>query len=229
MQPSPSIRNPKAVLFDLDGTLIDHFNVIYRCYVHAQEQLKLPVTDFETVKRTVGGSVPVTMSRLMPGEYVDRAVELFREHFHNIWQEDITVLPGVFRLLEHLNAQGIKCGIFTNKHGEYSRKIAAYTGLDKHVSVVVGSLDTAWRKPEKEFSEYALEKIGARANETFMIGDSPFDDQAGKIVGMKTYLVATGSHTLEQLLAESPDGAFADFIELGEKVFNLSPDTVVTD
>ena len=51
----------KTVLFDLDGTLIDHFTTIHRCVVFTQQQLDLPESDYDTVRATVGGSAPVTL------------------------------------------------------------------------------------------------------------------------------------------------------------------------
>ncbi|MEM9025627.1 MAG: HAD hydrolase-like protein, partial [Verrucomicrobiota bacterium] len=54
-----------TVLFDLDGTLIDHFTTIHRAYAHTQKTLDLPVADYDTVRQKVGGSIHLTMKRLI--------------------------------------------------------------------------------------------------------------------------------------------------------------------
>ncbi len=215
----------RAVLFDLDGTLIDHFHVIYRCLVHAQQQLGLPGFSFEKVKATVGGSVPVTCERLMGKEHAPAAQKLFEDHFDRIFLEDVQAMPGASWLLEALHAQGIRQAVFTNKRGEPSRALCHHMGFDRWLDFVVGTRDTPYRKPQPEFTRHMLELLGTTPEETILVGDSPFDIEAGAVVGMPCYVVATGSHTREQLLAAkpAPAGVYADFYGFGQAVFGLTP------
>ncbi|KAF0095423.1 MAG: phosphoglycolate phosphatase [Puniceicoccaceae bacterium 5H] len=213
---------PAAVLFDLDGTLIDHFQVIYRCYCYALEKLGLPRVSFEQVKAAVGGSVSVTMGKLIPAEYVDEAVRLFRERYDEIWKEDIIVLPGVRALVEHFHDKGVLQGMLTNKEGNNARRLAAEVGLDAYLDPIIGTLDTEYRKPQPELVQYTLEQLGATADETVFIGDSPYDFQTARNGGLKCYLAATGSHTVEQLQAETEaDGIFTDMVELAREVWGI--------
>ena len=85
---------PQGVLFDLDGTLLDHFNVLYRCYVHTLGKLGLAVPDFETVRRSVGGSMEVTMGHFVGQDHMKEAIAIWRRHFDEIFLEDVTMLPG---------------------------------------------------------------------------------------------------------------------------------------
>ncbi|MDP0498593.1 MAG: HAD family hydrolase [Verrucomicrobiota bacterium JB022] len=217
MQPLPA-----AVLYDLDGTLIDHFDVIYRCYCYALEQLGLPPVTFEKVKASVGGSIPVTMGKLIPQEYVDEAVKLFRQRYEQIWQQDIHILPGVRELLQRFQAEGVLQGMLTNKEGNNARKIAAEVGLDEYLDPIIGTLDTPYRKPQPEMVAYALEHLGSTADETVYIGDSPYDFQTAKNGGMRCYLCATGSHTMEQLAEETEaDGIYPDMVAMAREVWGL--------
>ena len=211
----------KAVYLDLDGTLIDHFRVIYRCYEYALGQLGLPMKDFETLKATVGGSIAVTMKRLV-GERSEEALPHFRKHYNEIWHEDIIVLPGTQWLLENLKEAGYQTACFTNKDGDAARKILERIGFAPLLDAMIGTLDTPYRKPQPEFSQYALEQLGVSGGESIMIGDSHFDVEAGLVVGMTPYTVNTGSHTAEQLEAvEGNAGNFADMYALGELVFGF--------
>lgn len=215
----------RTVLFDLDGTLIDHFRAIYRCYVYAQEQLGLPPADYDKVRATVGGSVPVTMARLIgPGQDVDEAVRLFREYFDQIMFEDLHLMPGVEWLLQNLHAGGYQMAVFTNKRGEPSRKIMTHLRLDQYLDATIGTLDTPWKKPEPEFTRYALETVSGDPASTILIGDSPFDLAAAEAGDLPAYLVATGSHSLEELGElhnPAPAGVYPDLFALGEALFGL--------
>lgn len=214
-------RTPTAVLFDLDGTLIDHFGVIYRCYCHALERLGLPPVSFEKVKASVGGSIVVTFGKLIPAEYVPEAVDIFRAHFKEIWADDITVLAGADRILSELQAAGIACAVLTNKEGDASRRILAHVGLERHLKFTLGTLDTPHRKPEAAFSEEALRRLGATAADACLVGDSPYDVAAATAVGMRAYAVATGSHSVEELRETEATGVFANMGELARAIFGF--------
>lgn len=216
----------QTFLFDLDGTLVDHFMCIYRCYCYAQEKLGIgePVT-YEKVRATVGGSVRITMGRLMGVENAEIGERYFRERFNQIMLEDLHPLPGAAWLLETLKAQGRRTAVFTNKQGEASRKILAHLGFDRHLDAIYGTYDTPWRKPEPEFTQYVLKDLAADPATTVMVGDSPFDIEAGRVGGLRSYVVATGSHSVAQLSAETPsaDGVFENLPAFAEAVLDLNP------
>lgn len=218
-----------TVLFDLDGTLVDHFTTIYRCYCYALEQLGLPPVSYEKVRATVGGSVPVTLSRLIGPERAPQALEHFHRHFQEIMLEDLLALPGAAWLLNALNAQGLNLAVFTNKDGDAARAVCDHLGFTPCLRGVFGCGDTPYRKPQPEFSQTVMAKLGADSGKTLMVGDSPFDVSAGRACGIPVYCVTTGSHSQAELEAESdpPDGIFPDLCSLGETLFGIIPDLVV--
>lgn len=213
----------RQVLFDLDGTLIDHFEAIHEAYRFAQDHLGLAPASLEKVRRTVGGSVPVTMRRLIGAEAgqetIDEALELFDRRFSEIMLERVSVLPGVPGLLEQLREKNLPMAVFTNKKGAHARAVLAHLGMDGFFGAVVGAGDTAFRKPEPEFTDHILEATGAAPSETLLIGDSPFDVEAGKIRSLPVAAVATGSHTSEQLTETEADWVFPDMNSLAAALF----------
>ena len=214
----------QAVLFDLDGTLIDHFGIIYRCYQYALERLSLEPVTYEKVRTSVGGSIVITFGKLIPQHFVEEAVGYFREEFDRIWHEDINILPGAEWLLDGLHARGLRLCVFTNKEGNRARRIMQHIGMDSRLDGVFGTLDTPWRKPQPEFTRYVLDQMGTDPAHACMVGDSPYDVEAAAVAAMPCYTVATGSHTLEQLREETASaGVYSNLYELGEKVFALSP------
>lgn len=208
------------ILFDLDGTLIDHFAAIHEGYRFAQETLGLPLASYDKVKATVGGSVPVTMRRLIGEEISEetfrKAMDLFNQRFSEVMLEKVSVLPGVQELLDSLSEKGVPVSVFTNKNGEHARAVLDHLGLAKYFTTIVGAGDTAYRKPQPEFTDHVLGLVGSPAAETLMVGDSPFDVEAGKVRGLWVAVVATGSHTADQLRETPADWVFSDMRELGE-------------
>jgi len=217
----------QTVFFDLDGTLIDHFMCIYRCYRYAAEQLGREPVSYEKVRATVGGSVRITMSKLMGEDNAERGEALFREHFNEIMLEDLHPLPGSEWLLRTLQARGVKTAVFTNKHGVGARNVLEHLGFDAHLDGIIGTYDTPWRKPEPEFSQHALETMQADPASSIMVGDSPYDILAGVAGEMRTYVVATGSHSVEELEQCDPpaDGVYRDLPHFAEEFLGLSPES----
>lgn len=217
----------QTVLFDLDGTLIDHFTTIYRCVAYAQRLLDLPESSYELVRATVGGSVPITLEKLIGKARVEEALPLFRQHFEEIMFEDLIELSGASWLLQQLNNRGHKLGVFTNKNAPHSRIILKHLAMDQWLDAIIGTGEGPHRKPDPEFSAYALETMQDHADNTIMIGDSPFDFAAAEAGGFRCYLVATGSHSLADLRAHTnAAGYYEDLHELAAEVFNLTPCTI---
>ncbi len=214
-----------AILFDLDGTLVDNFDAIYAAYVHTLGTLGLPPTDYDTVRRTVGGSVPVTMRRLLKEDFTEEAIPIFNQYFKVNFSEGLRLLPGAIELVQKLHATDrYVLGVFTNKNHESSQDVCRYLGLEPYMKIIEGSERLeGFRKPAKAFSEMVLDKIGMPATHTWMIGDSPFDAEAARAVNMaRVYLVGTGSHSVEALREETDaDGVFASMNELEDSVFDL--------
>ncbi|MGF1485476.1 MAG: HAD family hydrolase [Opitutales bacterium] len=221
----PDADRVRHVIFDLDGTLIDHFTTIYRCYCHAIEKMGLPVASYETVRATVGGSVPVTMARLIGETKAAEAVTYYHEYFAKIELEGVHPMPGMRWLVDGLHALGKTLAVFTNKEGAPSRRIIAHLGLDTHFGAVFGTRDTPWRKPQPEATAHVLTALEARPETTVLIGDSPFDIAAAAVGSVASLVVATGSHTAAELsVAEpSPSAVYPTFYELGAQYFKLTP------
>ena len=212
------------ILFDLDGTLIDHFSTIHRSVVYAQKQLGLPESDYATVRATVGGSAAVTLEKLCGKEDLEAAILHFRDHFNEHIFEDVFALPGAMWILKSLKERGARIGVFTNKFVDHTRAVLEHLGLDHWLDTIVGTGDSdcPYRKPDPIFTAYALEKMDCASEEAIIIGDSPYDAAAAEGGCVPCYLVATGSHDIDSL-SECIDREriYSDLYDLGQKLFGL--------
>ena len=188
-----------AILFDLDGTLIDQFTAIHRAYARTMEKLGLEPADYATVRAAVGGSADMTMKNLVGPDLVQRGLEIYPPIFEEIMLEGLHAMPGALEALQALRDRDEQIAIFTNKMGRHARAACEYLGFTPLVEQVFGVKDTPWRKPDAEFTHHVLEILNASAEESLLIGDSPFDFDSAANVGMSCRLVTTGTHSAKQL------------------------------
>jgi len=204
----------RTVLLDLDGTLVDAFTTIHRCYAHTLPQFGRPAPSLDEVRRAVGGGLAQAMGRFLPAELVPAALEIHLAYSQKILLEDVKLLPGVPDLVRTLQARGVTLAVFTNKHGDSSRRICAHLGLTPHLTGIYGAGDSPWLKPQPEFAAHVLNDLNASAATTLLIGDSPFDVAAAHNGGFPCWAVTTGTHTAEQLADAKADQIFPGLPEL---------------
>lgn len=196
---------PTSALFDLDGTLIDHFQAIYRCHAYAFRQLGLPEPTFAEVHAAVGGGLDEAIAKLGGTD----KVEALRPHFLRHWKEtnldDVTLLPGAKEVLQALRAADIPCAVLTNKRGYAARDVCNHLGITPLLVGVFGADDTPWIKPNPEFTRHALAAMGVPAAGSVLVGDSPFDVATAHNFNLRFVGVTTGTHTRDQLKAAGAD------------------------
>lgn len=192
---------PACVLFDLDGTLIDHFKAIHRCHTHAMTRLGLPAPTMTQVRAAVGGGVELAVERLVGPQLKAAALAIYRPHWNATMLEDVELLPGARELLAALRSRGAKTAVFTNKHGPSSRTVCAHLGLAPLLDGNFGATDTPWLKPDLAFTTHVLAQLGAAAGTTLLVGDSPFDVQTAATAGLAFIGVTTGTHNEAELRA----------------------------
>ena len=164
-------------------------------------RLGLPAPTMTQVRAAVGGGVELAVERLVGKERKAEALALYRPHWTATMLEDVELLPGAVELLTALRSRGAKTAVFTNKHGPSSRLTCAHLGLDSLLDGNFGATDTPWLKPEPAWTRQVLTQLGATAETTLLIGDSPFDVQTAQHAGLAFIGVTTGTHTADELRA----------------------------
>ena len=194
----------KAVIFDLDGTLIDSHQAIYLSFEYAYKNLGLPPLPYDVVRKVVGRGLNQTFRELLGEERVPRAIFLFRKKYEEVFRAHTHLLPDAREVVETLHRREVHMAVATNKLGHFSRTIFEYLGMEKYFGVVVGDGDVSENKPNPEMLYYAMRQIGVEKEGTVFVGDSVIDIQTAKNAGLKIFSVPTGNTTREELEKAQP-------------------------
>ena len=202
----------QAVLFDLDGTLVDTVPLIVKTYRQVFRDLKIPWGDDDVVGHI--GLPLVDIAGNFGVDDRDRFVELY-QHYYKIEHDNSTkVFPGTLEMLSHLREMGIKLGLVTSKGKPVTTRTLAFTKLDRLLDTIVTAHDVANPKPHPEAMEKALTALAAQPERTIMVGDSRFDILAGKGSGTRTLAVTWGLESREALTKLNPDGLLENWNEI---------------
>jgi len=205
----------QTFLFDLDGTIVDHFKAIHRCYAHTLPQVGLPEPTPQQVRDAIGGGLENALLNFVPPEKLQDTLAIYREYWNRTMLDDVEAMPGALELLRGLHGRGATLAVLTNKVGPSSRLICEKLGFSPYLRAVVGAGDTPWLKPDRRLSLHTLELLGAPASTALLVGDSPFDVDAAHNGGFPCWVVTTGTHSLEELREARADEVFADLPGIG--------------
>jgi len=210
---------PAAVLFDLDGTLIDSIALILSSYRHTLLAHRGEIPPDDVWLAGLGTPLRAQFRRFTTDEAeITAMVETYRKH--NLAHHDGMVhpYPGVLDAVRRLHAGGRKLGIVTSKKHDGAERGLRHCGFDGLFAVVVGADDVERHKPEPEPVLHALELLGVAPGDAVFVGDSPHDLASGRSAGVRTAAVAWGPFPPEQLEAQAPDywiGAPTDLLQFG--------------
>ncbi len=217
-QVSTKLPCPTAILWDMDGTLIDQTSAIIRCYREVIMNMGYSTPEDDVIRRSLGGPMASTMELFVDAARMDEACNAFRARFPEIMFDGLIVLPGGPDLIERTYKARIPQALFTNKHGDTARQVSRYAGFSKYIPTCVGSADTEWHKPDVQLTQHVLDTISASAKGAIIIGDSPTDVAVATNAGLACYCVATGAHSTGELLEAGAVAAFESLVELGEQI-----------
>jgi 2-phosphoglycolate phosphatase len=195
----------RAVVFDLDGTLVDSYAAIHESLGVVLQAFGRPPISRDDTRRMVGHGLDILIAQAIGEENVAEGVALFRERYATEGIESTRLLPGADEVTRILRERGLPLVIASNKPATFSRAILAHLGLKDRFAVITGPDDGFSPKPAPDMVIVALAAIGAKAAEALFVGDMPVDVLTARAAEMKVAVVPTGSSTREELLAASPD------------------------
>lgn len=212
-----------TVLFDFDGTTMDTNHLIIESWQHLFRSVEGKERPVEEIVKTFGEPLYITMEKVVPQISVEEGVRIYRAYHYDNFRELIEVFPGVLSLLAQLKEKGLQVGLVTSRLWETTAIGLKKYDMEKYFDVIVTHDDTDKHKPDPAPVLLALKKLGAKAEETLMVGDSMFDIFCARNAGTKTVLVSwamavseeekNGPHGPDYIL-EKPEDLFEILAEI---------------
>lgn len=185
-----------AVLFDLDGTLVDSASDITTAVNRMLAEEGLEQVDEALVRSWIGDGSAVLLETALQHAGSDRhAAELlprFMVHYGDSLLLSPQVYPGVVETLDALEARGVPMAVCTNKPEPFVGPLLEHVGLDGRFAAVVGAGTLPERKPHPRPLVHLAEQLGAPVEECLMVGDSETDFLAAQAAEMPVVLVSYG-------------------------------------
>lgn len=205
----------KAVLFDLDGTLINTNNLIIKSFNHTFKKHLNKTLDEKKIVMFFGEPLKETLARY-DRENVDALLKTYME-YNEVKHDELTKsFEGVEDAIKSIKERDIKVGVVTSKRRVMALKGLQLFGLDKLMDVIITPEDTKLHKPNGEPVLKACEVLKISPEEAIMVGDSYYDILCGKNAGAKACLVKYTALPIEEILKYDPDYTIDSIRELVE-------------
>jgi len=218
------LRNPQAILFDLDGTLVDSAPDIAYSVDHMLAELGRPPVGEGAVRYWVGNGAERLVKRALTGEMeaepdavlFERAYPLFLEIYAAHVMIDSRLFPGVEQGLKQLHQLGYPLACITNKPARFTAPLLEGLGIASLLDLQVSGDTLPAKKPDPLPLRYAAEFFKVPAERTLMVGDSRNDVQAARAAGMQVVCVPYGYNHGDDIRETEPDAVIDDLTQLVE-------------
>lgn len=197
----------RAVVFDLDGTLVDSRRDIAEAANHALEKSGRARLSHAELESYVGDGAPLLLARAARLDVKDpRTAAMVADFLDYYAQHPIdftTLMPGALQALDALAQHPL--GVCTNKPRRTTVAVLGGLGLAARFGSVVAGDDLPERKPHPSMVQEGARQLGVSVGDVVMVGDGPQDVESGRAAGAFTVGVRGGIQAIERLLASTPD------------------------
>lgn len=196
-----------VVVFDFDLTLADSTSAVVECSNHALAAMGFPPAGPETVRRTIGLTLPNAFREMTgamdPALGADFA-RRFVERADEVMVTDTRIYPDVAETLAILRNSGARLGIVSTKYRYRIEAILARHGLARAVDTIIGGEDVSAHKPDPEGLVLLMRQLGTEPGKTVYIGDHVIDAELAQRAGSAFVAVRTGATAAEAWVAWAP-------------------------
>lgn len=197
-----------AVIFDLDGTLLNTLGDLRAATNHALEVRGLPPHSMEEIRQFIGNGIRLLICRAMPEgtpeAEIDAALDDFKAYYAAHIHDRTVPYDGIPQLLTALRKRGIKVAVLSNKIDSASQQLIEYFFPGK-TDVVFGEHVGVPRKPDPTSCRMVMQRLGVQPEQVLYVGDSGTDMQTAKNAGLYAVGVTWGFRSKEVLLEYGAD------------------------
>lgn len=197
-----------AVIFDLDGTLLNTLGDLRAATNHALEVRGLPPHSMEEIRQFIGNGIRLLICRAMPEgtpeAEIDAALDDFKAYYAAHIHDRTVPYDGIPQLLTALKKRGIQVAVLSNKIDSASQQLIEYFFPGK-TDVVFGEHVGVPRKPDPTSCRMVMQQLGVQPEQVLYVGDSGIDMQTAKNAGLYAVGVTWGFRSKEVLLEYGAD------------------------
>ncbi|HYP68255.1 MAG TPA: phosphoglycolate phosphatase [Thiobacillaceae bacterium] len=190
----------KAVVIDLDGTLLDTAPDLAHAAELMMAELGMPCPSLATIRTYIGNGVSRLVKRVLTGQMdtepetalFDRALPIYHKHYGKHVADQSRPFAGVVEGLEAMKAAGLRLVCITNKAAQFTHPLLKATGLHGYFDLILSGDALPRRKPDPLPLQHTCETFGIQPHELLLIGDSLNDTQAARAAGCAVFCVPYG-------------------------------------
>jgi len=211
----------KAVLFDMDGTILDTLDDLKSAVNRTLREFSMPECSLEQIRCYVGNGALRLIERAVPTgtspEKIQEVLAWYKDYYDKNSIISTGPYPGINELMAELKERGMKLAVVSNKPDSTVRELAArfFPGL---FQCAIGQQDSIARKPAPDMLYLAMNEMGAELSECVYVGDSEVDIITARNAGMDCISVLWGFRTLDELAESQPQCTVHTAQELLEKL-----------
>ncbi len=185
----------KAIIFDLDGTLLYTLEDLKDSVNFALEQFNYPLKTVDEVRNFVGNGVKLLVERSIPNgaknPNLEQVLKVFKTHYAENMYNKTKPFDGINEMLDKLKQKGIRLAVVSNKF-DFAVKELCQRYFGKKIEIAVGESESVRKKPAPDSVLKVMEILNCNNDETFYVGDSEVDIQTAVNCNLKCISVTWG-------------------------------------
>ena len=226
-----TIMTCKAVIFDLDGTLLDTLQDIVNTLNSVLSLHGYPVHSLDECRILVGHGMRELVRKALPEgvgtpETIERLLPEFLDHYSRNWNIHSRPYPGISSMLDSLAEHNIKIAILSNKADHFTHLCAEFLLKEWRFDVVMGHHNGIAHKPDPQGALLVAEMLGEKPASILYVGDSGIDMLTASRAGMFPLGVLWGFRPESELLEYGAKSLARHPGEIIEKLFSIQEDAI---
>ena len=204
---------PKLIMIDVDGTLVDSVPDLAYCIDEMMQKLGLQKWGETKVRHWVGNGVPKLVERALTGELEGRPIKdvfdiaypIFLDLYEDNTAQRSYLYDGVREGLDYLKSQRYQLGCVTNKSEQFTHPLLKALGIFNDFKIIISGDTLPKRKPDPMPLLYCAERFNLKPEECLMLGDSVSDVKAARAAGFDIICMSYGYNHGNDIADENPD------------------------